>query len=277
MDASRGTAARELLGSPKAMAMPGEELASHLSRISTHWDLLFAAHQGEATVMRQAQQELLRRYCGAIYRYLLSVVRDPDAAADLSQEFALRFVRGSFRNADPEHGRFRDFVKKCLYHLIIDHRRLQQAHPKPLPAELPDGDDRTDDWIDDEFNKHWRGEILGRTWEALASQEKETGQLFHTVLHWRAGHPQIPAAQLAHELSIQLGKPFTEGAIRVQLHRARAKFADLLLDEVARSLQSSATERIEQELIDLDLLAYCKAALKRRKQECPDRPGAPST
>jgi RNA polymerase sigma-70 factor (ECF subfamily) len=244
--------------------MPGEQLASHLSRISTHWDLLLAAHQGEATIMRQAQQELLRRYCGAIYRYLLSVVRDADAAADLSQEFALRFVRGAFRNADPDQGRFRDFVKKSLYHLIMDHRRREEAHPRSLPAELPDMDDRTDAWIDDEFNKHWRGEILGRTWEALAAQENETGQLFYTVLHWRVGHPQRPAAQLAQELSIKLGKPFTEGAIRVQLHRARAKFADLLLDEVARSLQSSVTERIEQELIDLDLLTYCKAALKRR-------------
>jgi RNA polymerase sigma factor (sigma-70 family) len=263
----------ELLGNQKAMSMPGDEWASHLSRISTHWDLLFAAHQGEKEDVRQAQQELLRRYCGAIYRYLLAVLRDPEAAADLSQEFALRFVRGAFRNADPERGRFRDFVKKSLYHLIMDHHRRQQAQPRPLPEQLPAVDDQTDT-VDAEFNKHWRGEILGRTWEALAALERETGQLFHTVLRWRVEHPQHPAEELAQELSLQLGKPFTEGAIRVQLHRARAKYADLLLDEVARSLQSSAMERIEQELIDLDLLSYCKAALERRKVECRDRPGA---
>jgi RNA polymerase sigma-70 factor (ECF subfamily) len=246
--------------------MSGDESAVHLSRISTHWDLLFQAHRGQGPTVSQAQQELLRRYCGAIYRYLLGVLRDAHAAEDLSQEFALRFVRGAFKNADPERGRFRDFVKTAVYHLIVDHHRYQQARPSPLPEQLQ-SPDTPDDSADAEFIKHWRGEILGRTWEALAALEQQSGSLFYTVLRWRVEHPNSPAAELANQLSESLGKPFTEGGMRVTLHRAREKFADLLLDEVARSLQSSDNERIEQELIDLDLLAYCKPALERRKQE----------
>ncbi len=41
------------------------------------------------------------------------------------------------------------------------------------------------------------------------------------------------------------------------------KFADFLLQEVARSLQTSERDRLEQELIDLELLAYCRPALER--------------
>jgi RNA polymerase sigma-70 factor (ECF subfamily) len=253
--------------------MSGDESAIHLSRISTHWDLLFQAHRGQGPAVSQAQQELLRRYCGAIYRYLLGVLRNPHAAEDLSQEFALRLVRGAFKNADPQRGRFRDFVKTAVYHLIVDHHRRQQAKPASLPAQSQIAD-TPDDSADAEFLKHWRGEILGRTWEALAALEQQTDSLFHTVLRWRAEHPNAPAAELADQLSKSLGKPFTEGGIRVTLHRARERFADLLLDEVARSLQSSDNERIEQELMDLNLLAYCKPALERRKQSTLDHPSA---
>ena len=95
----------------------------HLSRISTQWTLVFNAHTEQADQALRAQQELMQRYCGAIYRYLLASVRDPDAADDLAQEFALRLVRGDFKRADPGKGRFRDFVKTALNHLIVDNQR----------------------------------------------------------------------------------------------------------------------------------------------------------
>ncbi len=43
----------------------------------------------------------------------------------------------------------------------------------------------------------------------------------------------------------------------------RAKFADLLLEEVAASLEPPTRENVEEELRDLDLLPYCQPALKR--------------
>ena len=59
----------------------------------------------------------------------------------LAQEFALRFLRGDFRNADPGKGRFRDFLKRAVYHLMIDHHRARRAQASPLevvgePADL---------------------------------------------------------------------------------------------------------------------------------------------
>jgi RNA polymerase sigma-70 factor (ECF subfamily) len=244
-------------------------ITPHLSRISTNWDLLIQARQGEGDAVSCAQRVLMRRYCGAVYRYLLAAVRDPDVAEELSQEFALRFVRGDFRRADPERGRFRDFVKTALYHLIIDHHRRRQGQPGPLPSasgRLPAAaaDPNAEDA---EFVSHWRGELLGRAWEALAAVEERTGQLFYTVLHWRVTYPEEPAARLAEELGGRLGRPFTEGGIRQTLRRAREKFADLLLEEVARSLETTSAERIEQELIDLGLHVYCRPALDRRGRE----------
>jgi RNA polymerase sigma-70 factor (ECF subfamily) len=246
--------------------MQDNESRQRLSRISTQWTLLRQAHQGQGDAVAEAQRALMQRYCGAVYCYLRAALRDPDAADDLSQDFALRFVRGDFKRADPQRGRFRDFVKKALYHLIVDYRQRRQRQPQPLPAdsaELPPGA-ADPGQADVEFIQHWRDELLERAWEALAESESQTGQLYYTVLRWRAEHPQTPAAQLAAQLSAEKGKPFTEAGVRQTLHRSREKFADLLVAEVGRSLETTAPDRVEQELIDLGLLRYCQPALARR-------------
>jgi RNA polymerase sigma-70 factor (ECF subfamily) len=245
--------------------MGDKELADRLSRISTCWTGIFTAHQGPPDAALQAQQQLLQRYHRAIYRYALGALRDPDAADDLCQELALRLVRGDFRQADPSRGRFRDYVKTALYHLIVDHQNRRKKQPAPLPDQSVAGDsDLNEAESDREFTERWRAELLSRTWEALAKVEQETGRPLYTVLKLRAVETDLSSDQMAERLSAKLGKPVNATAGRQMLHRAREKFANLLLEEVARSLQTSEPDRLEQELADLDLLAYCRSALDRR-------------
>src|SRR5437660_669516 len=61
-------------------SMNQERLNERLSRISTQWTMVFQAHEGPADAVARAQQQLLERYSGAAYRYLLGAVRDPDVA-----------------------------------------------------------------------------------------------------------------------------------------------------------------------------------------------------
>src|ERR687883_306983 len=106
-----------------------------LSQISTAWTVFFQAHQAPEKAAQVARQQLLEQYGTPVYRYLRAATRDADAADELYQEFALRFVRGDFQRAHPDRGRFRDFLKTCLYHLVIDHQRRQSKRPLALPAE----------------------------------------------------------------------------------------------------------------------------------------------
>ena len=237
----------------------------HLSRLETHWTAVLQAHRGPADAAAEAQRALLLRYGGAVHRYLLGSLRDADAADELAQEFALRFVRGDFHRAHPERGRFRDFVKTAVYHLIVDYQRQRQKRPHPLPndsAFLPGNESEVAE-ADRVFTERWREELLDRAWEGLAALQQQSGQRYYEVLRWRAEHPGTPAARLAEELSAR-GEPVTEVGVRQTLHRAREKFADLLLHEVARSLETDDPDRLEQELIDLGLLPYCRPALQRR-------------
>src|SRR5262249_47241948 len=115
--------------------MDRESQNQRLSRITTRWSLVCKAHSGPVEGAREAQLELRRRYGGAIDRYLLGALRDPEAAEELSQEFALRFIRGDFRGVDPRRGRFRDYVKAVLFRLVAHHYRRRQEQPRPLPAD----------------------------------------------------------------------------------------------------------------------------------------------
>jgi RNA polymerase sigma-70 factor (ECF subfamily) len=227
--------------------------------------VLRQAHEGNALEAQMAQRVILERYLPAVHRYLLACVGNADAADELRSEFSLRFVRGDFRNANPEKGRFRDLLKAALYHLIVDHhKRRQRAMPHfaagaPEPAADPDSVVESDR----QFLDAWRADLLNKTWDALALEERRTGRALHTVLHFRAAHPDMRSAQMAVELSQRLGKELTAEWVRKWLHAAREKFADLLLVEVSASLREVTPEAVEQELIDLDLFQYCKAAVEK--------------
>ena len=54
--------------------------------------------------------------------------------------------------------------------------------------------------------------------------------------------------------------------MRMLLQRSRDRFVEFLLEEVKGSLMSPTEEELEQELIDLGLMEYCKPLLKRHRR-----------
>jgi RNA polymerase sigma factor (sigma-70 family) len=239
----------------------------HLSRISTPWTLVRQAHAGSEAGAATAQRLLIQRYCGAVYRYLRGALHDEEAALDLLQEFVVRFLRGDFRRADSAAGRFRDYVKTALIHLVTDYHRQRQAQPQPLPADLVQRGIPPNDEADGEavFLQSWREELVNRAWEALAVAKPT----YHAVLVFHVENPGLPSPQVAEQLTARLGKPFTAAHVRVTRQRAREKFAELLLDEVAHSLGACSEAELVQELSALRLLNLCAPAVERRKDHSP--------
>lgn len=238
-----------------------EPTNSHLSRISTQWDLVAQAHGGFGVAATTAQHALLQRYAAAVYRYLLAAVRVETVADDLSQEFAVRWLSGEFKNADPTRGRFRGYLATALRHLVIDHYRRRvpaavdwQSGSWRHPAVPPDTDE-----LDAAFLREWQHELLNAAWRELENDELGGG-LYYAVLRARAAHPEQPANVLADELAKRFDRPFTAAGVRQTLHRARQRYAELLVAELARTLGEASPEIVEQELSDLGLLSYCRPA-----------------
>ena len=189
-----------------------------------------------------ARLELIQRYQGAAYRYLVGALRDLEAADDLFQELALRFVQGAFRNANPEKGRFRDFLRTTLINLISDHRRrrtrmtpqTRDSMEKQIAgaASIPEADRQ--------FIESWRDEILAQSWEALANIDKSRGTNHYVVLRVRVDNPKTTSAVMVQKVNelLQGRKTYGADGFRKALQRARELFANILVDEVAHSLEN---------------------------------------
>lgn len=238
----------------------------NLNQIRTLWPELITSQQGDAKEAAAAQLRILQRYRPAVYRYLRACLGNPDHADEVWSEFTVRFVRGDFRNANPEKGRFRDLLKTAIYHLVIDfHKKRKRSMPN-LSPDSPEPEDlapQSPSASDEEFLKAWKNELLNRCWESLAEEERRTARPLHTVLRCRASNPDLRSHQMAEVLAKQLNKPTTADWVRKWVALARNRFAVTLLREVAGSLKEPDLDAVEQELIDLELHTYCKEALDR--------------
>jgi RNA polymerase sigma factor (sigma-70 family) len=247
-----------------------EPTPDRLAEISTHWSTLARACHHSPEVAARAVERVLARYGDAVRRYLGKSLHSPDAADEVFQEFALRLCRGDLHRADRKKGRFRNYLKTTLYHLLIDHRRREQGRPRggvgedldpavddPLLAEL----DRA--WLED-----WRAQILDRVWAALGRAEAEGGPPLAAALRLRTEQPDLSNAELTAQLGERLGRPLTEAGVRQWLHRARERFATLLLAEVRSVLRTRDDEELEQALIDLGLMGFhlVRFALERERR-----------
>ena len=185
------------------------------------------------------------------------------------QEFALKFVRGDFENAHPDKGRFRHFVKTVIYRLVIDYQRRQKRNRQnqDLAEVAPDEILSPTEQMETDFIQSWRSELLAHAWAALQAEEERTGKPYHTVLRLRADNPELRSPDIAAALTSRLGREIRPGNARVLVHRSRELFAQQLLDLVEDSLRDDSDDELENELITLDLLAYCRPVLETRKKK----------
>jgi RNA polymerase sigma-70 factor (ECF subfamily) len=243
----------------------GDDSHTRLSQIPTQWNMLAQAQTGSQTGASGAWCALMHRYCGAVYRYLAGAVRDEDVALELFQEFAVRFLQGDFRRADPVKGRFRDYVRTALMHLVTDHFRRIKNWPQPLPNDLIDPTALPPETAgsNDDFVASWRDELIDRTWRALTESQPS----YRALLMLHVQQPGISAGELAKQLSEEFQRPINAANARVMLHRARHRFAELLLQEVEFSLESPTWEELDQELKTLGLWSICKPVMTAQGEE----------
>jgi RNA polymerase sigma-70 factor (ECF subfamily) len=254
---------------------------ANLADLLTQWTKVLRAGQPVGDTAVAARNELLVRYHEAVRRYLRSELHDEQAAEQVFSNFAVRVLEADrfLQRADPGRGRFRDYLKVILQHMAADYYRERQREQRKQEAlaasetqEPPASDPATGE-EDERFLDCWRQELVNQTWQALEQAEKRTGQPYAALLGLQNQQPGLRSAQVAEQLAARLGRPFTAANVRQLTHRARELFSDLLVGEVARSLQADLAEpqgvdRVEEELMDLGLLlTYCKTALAR----CRDR------
>jgi RNA polymerase sigma factor (sigma-70 family) len=239
---------------------PGDPPA-RLDQIATRWSLLRLAHQDTLSVAGPARNTLALRYSGAIRAYVGALVQDGQDADELAQEVLVRILRGDLKQAKPERGRFRDLLKAVIRNLARSHwaRQQRRAGVEWDLTLVADDADEGDSEQDRQWLATWRRSVLDKTWAALEDYERtHKGSVSYTVLRLKTDKPGADSGELAECLGRHLGRPYRPEALRQQLHRARLRFAQFLLEEVARVLDDPTPRRVEEELIEVGLMDYVR-------------------
>lgn len=218
-----------------------ETANNFLDQITTRWPLI------------TDPVRFVMRYAPAIRRYLSAIVRDPHDLDDVAQEFLLNVVRRGLVSEGEVRGRFRDYLKASIRNAALSHLRKRRA-PLASDADLaslaaPDTGAAEREWVDE-----WRTTLLGQAMEKLEEHERRApdGRL-HTVLCLARDHPDADSPTLAALAAERTGKPMTPEAFRKQLSRARGLLANLLVDEVRKTLEDPSQDLIDDELAALGL------------------------
>jgi RNA polymerase sigma factor (sigma-70 family) len=241
---------------------PNDTTPNRLDQIPTQWSLLRIAHRDSVTGAGAARNALVLRYAAAIRNYVGALVRDEYDADEVAQEVVMRLLRGQFASASPERGSFRRMLMVATHNLVRTYwSKKQRRTGSDVDLSTVAGRQEASA-LDAEALASWKKTVLEMAWKALEEYQREhPGSVAYTLLRLRANHPDDDSDALAGRLSAAVGKPFRADAMRQQLRRARVRFAQVLLEEIARSLDDPTPEHVEEELIETGLMPYVQDLL----------------
>ncbi len=222
---------------------------------TTQWSQILAARQLSSPEGGAAMAELYRTYWYPLYAYTRGCGFSADDSQDLVQAFFARLMESDFLSAaDPERGRFRWFLLKSLRNFLRNDIARMQALKRggghlhiswdSLEAESRFQAEPVDDASPDKlFDRSWARAAMGRAFERLAEEFAATGRsgLFHHLKKYLAA---AAAGSAYREIASQLG--LSPVAVKVSVHRLRARYRELIRSEVARTVADPTD--IEDEL-----------------------------
>jgi RNA polymerase sigma-70 factor (ECF subfamily) len=101
---------------------------------ATMWTWLLEIQEADEETRRAALDFLIRRYWKPVYLFIRREGHAEEEAKDLAQAFfTVALIRNLFGRANPEIGRFRNFLLKSLKRFLANARR--DAHAKKRQPE----------------------------------------------------------------------------------------------------------------------------------------------
>lgn len=240
-----------------------EEVSLNLGNIKTRWSMIRQAHElnESGDVGSQAREALVMRYASAIRKFVKIVVKDDHLADELAQDAIVRLLKGDFSGADPNRGRFRDLLKTAIRNMARNCWAKNQRRAS-VEFDVQSIDGGESDELDELWTKECRDLVLSVAWQNLQEWESSTpGSVAFTILRLRSQYPDDSSTQMAERLSQEKGKTFRPDSTRQQLRRARVRFADYLVAEIADGLGDPTPENLKDELISLGLYASVRDVL----------------
>jgi RNA polymerase sigma factor (sigma-70 family) len=211
---------------------------------TTRWSVVLEAARPDARA--SALSLLCGAYWPPVHAFIRQEVRDPERAKDLTQAFFLDLLEK--HEGLPKHlerARFRSFLLAAVRHFLCNEWDKDRALKRgggvlPFPLDFDDGRLRNDpaDTLTPEkiFERQWAATLVDGTLLALRRECQSSGKAreFEALKECLTGD----SSRTYQDIGQRLEK--TAGAIKVEVHRMRRRFRDLLREEIAKTVASPA-------------------------------------
>jgi RNA polymerase sigma-70 factor (ECF subfamily) len=213
---------------------------------TTRWTLVLAARP-DGPASRDALEALFSLYWRPVYYYLRRKGLDADRAQDTVQGFFTHLLeRGFPRGVDPARGRLRSYLRVATdRYLINEHDKGAAAKRGGRLIQVPIDSESAE--RDLAFTAHDPGEAYEREWAVTTIARAVDRLRAEYAGGRRRGEPEtilrffgFETAPTYAEAAAACG--MSVGRFKACLHRARARFRELLREEVGATADEAAVD-----------------------------------
>jgi RNA polymerase sigma factor (sigma-70 family) len=221
----------------------------------TRWSIVLRSRSDDDHEARKALDTLCRSYWPPIYSYIRRWSSSPQEAEDLTQSYFLNLLsRGYLDRADPAKGKLRAFLLADVKLFLSNDRAKARAEKRgggQIAVPIDQGfaeefythepvETTTPEQL---FDRRWALTVLASVMDAVAADyaARGKGAIFEALkqfISWNAGEESYA------QVSARLGK--SESDIKVNVHRLRKRYREILEQEVAQTV--SSPEEVEAEI-----------------------------
>ncbi len=208
---------------------------------TTRWSLVYAARSVDPLAAAQALAALCTAYRPAVFAFVYRYCGHRADAEDLTQSFFERLLAKRIDlAADPNRGRFRQFLRTAIANFVRNHFDAQQAQRRtavePYPAAA---DAQTPEAA---FELAWALTVLERGMAALAAEAEAAGKsaLFAEIKPYLLEPADnLDYAKIGERLKLRAN------TVAVSVHRLKARIRALVRKEVAETISDIAELSLE--------------------------------
>ena len=209
----------------------------------TRWTLVLRS-RGEGEDAKAALSDLCAAYYAPVVAFLRREGRSDDTARELAHGFFESLLAGGVGTPEPGRGRFRSYLLGALKHFLSRRRDAALAAKRgggaehvPLVTETDTSPGLPMPGVQDDtlaFDREWALTLIARALTALEAEHAPRAAVFNILKPWLDGGSNGLQAAAAQTLGM------SETAVKVAIHRLRARLRELIRAEIAATVNDPA-------------------------------------